>query len=211
MFGDEMSDSSSAQLLATDLFAGATLHSRNGYESEQSSCQSVPTQDFPQLKQLKMLLRSAVDKSTTPAVFESLKTPKARRFYSLPSEFSTPSSTAWTPSTPQTPCPVKSTPTDLFTASAVASRSDKMHALAMMGRPSPLADVNPSDVVAITLKCRRKDLETCGYINWDIISTLQNMEEVGISHSLVAAQEGEDPVVVLDYQTYPLPEDARLQ
>lgn len=132
-----------------------------------------------------------------------------------------------TPRTSQSPslpslCPakaepdveVKPEPLDLeveMNSSELAARTDKLHALAMIGRVGPLAEVDPSDVVSITLKCRRKDLETCGYFNWDVISTLHDMEEVGVRQSLVTFEDGGPPVVAVNYTTYPLPKSARLQ
>jgi hypothetical protein len=188
-------------------------------------------------------------------VFDALKTPKGHRFYSLPSDFSTPASastssaSAHMPSTPQTPCPSRppfkvlnlrpsieddvfsdtaparvlfDAPPPPFDASpfpnplrtntilpAAAARCDREHALALVGRTSPLADVDPAHVVAITLKCRRRDLETCGFVSWDVIATLQDMEEDGVRHSLVG--EVGAPLVVLDYKTYQLPEGASLR
>ncbi len=204
-----------------------------------------------------MLLRSAIDPTATPVVFDALKTPKRHRFYSLPSDFATPASaststsaSAHMPSTPQTPCPSRrpskvldlgpSIEDDVFSDAApacvlfdappapaldsspfpnprrtnailptAAARCYREHALALVGRTSPLADVDPAHVVAITLKCRRKDLETCGFASWDVIATLQDMEEDGVRHSLVG--EVGAPLVVLDYKTYQLPEGASLR
>ncbi|BEJ13015.1 hypothetical protein CspHIS471_0301890 [Cutaneotrichosporon sp. HIS471] len=182
-----------------------------------------------------MLLRSAIDPTATPIAFDALKTPKRQRFYSVPS-FSPPPS-AQMPSTPDTPCPPRppskdlksrtlhtvkddvfsDTPTRLFDTPAnlrsprpeTTTQCDREHELALVGRTSPLADVDPGDVVAITLKCRRRDLETCGFVSWDVIATLQDMEEDGVRHSLVG-EEG-SPIVVLKYRTYRLPEEAKLR
>ncbi|BEI86741.1 hypothetical protein CcaverHIS002_0700870 [Cutaneotrichosporon cavernicola] len=183
-----------------------------------------------------MLLRSAVDTSATPVAFDGLKTPKRQRFYSVLSLSPPPS--AQMPSTPETPCPSRppskdlksktvhkveddvfsDTPKLLFDTSPANLRSprpettthcDKEHELPIVDQTSPLADVDPGDVVAITFKCSRRDLETCSFVNRDVIATLQDMEEDGLCHSPLG-KEGL-PLVVLKYRTYRLPEEANLQ
>jgi len=104
--------------------------------------------------------------------------------------------------------PSSDTPADLAACPLPPTEEEKAanRLKAMQETLHPLPDVDPEDVVSVTIKVRRRDLESSNMFSWDVLATLVDMQEIGIKSIKVGPKPGAPPHIMLSYETYALPE-----